>query len=107
MINYCKKYIEKYYEHYRFFRPECMDKRIREVMMRRRLCHACPGLDRCEMHPEFWLQGEEKRLHENQRLLKEYPDQGDMEMLPDDVMENMGTIQIIKEIVETEKRLGV
>lgn len=107
MIKYCKKYIKTYYEHFKFFRPECMDYRIREVMQKRRLCKTCPGLKRCRMHPEFWLEGEEDRIKENAKLLKKYPDQGELTDLPEDIMEDTGVIEIKTGIPEVEKKLGI
>ena len=107
MIKFCKKYIKTYYEHFKFFRPECMDKRIREVIMRRKLCFECPGLERCRMHPEFWLDGEEDRKAENKKLMKKYPDQGEMSFLPEDIIEDTGVIEIKKGIPEIERRLGI
>jgi hypothetical protein len=106
-VRYCKEYIKKYYEHFRFFRPECMDYRIREVMMRKHLCKSCPGLERCRMHPEFWLEGEEDRASENTRLLRESPNQEDLTMLPEDIMEDTGIIEIKQGIPDVEKRLGI
>lgn len=107
MVKYCKDYIKTYYEHFKFFKPECMDKRIREIMMRKRICLDCPGIDRCRMHPEFWLDGEEDRIKENERLLKLNPEQEDLTYLPEDVLEDTGVIEIKKGIPDIERRLGV
>ncbi|MFP4496626.1 MAG: hypothetical protein ACLFQV_00315 [Vulcanimicrobiota bacterium] len=107
MIKYSKKYIEKYYEHFRFFRPECMDKRIREVMMRGRHCFDCPGITRCKMHPEYWLVGEEERKAENEKLMKEFPEQVELPLLPGDLEGRTGEISITKGMPAREKRLGV
>ena len=107
MIKFCKKYIKQYYEHFKFFKPECMDRRIREVMMRGKKCFNCPGIERCRMHPEFWLEGEEDRDAENKRLMELYPDQGELSWLPEDITEDVGVIEIRKEIKEVETRLGI
>ena len=107
MIKYCKKYIDTYYLHFKFFRPECMDKRIREVMMRQNKCSDCPGMERCRMHPEFWLDGQEDRMKENERLLKEFPEQGELAPVPDDITEDLGAIEIKKDLGEVETRLGI
>lgn len=106
MIDYCKQYIKTYYEHFKFFRPECKDHRIREVMMRNHACEACPGIERCRMHPEFWLEGEEERRKENERLLKKSP-QEELTLLPEDIMEDTGVIEIKMGIPEVEKKLGI
>lgn len=107
MVKYCKKYIDTYYLHFKFFRPECKDKRIREVMMRQRLCMPCPGLDRCRMHPEFWLEGEDDRIKENNRFIEEFGKEEELPLLPDDITEDLGAIEIKREIIEIETRLGV
>ena len=107
MIKYCKEYIKRHYEHFRFFRPECKDYRIREVMMRNRLCFECPGLERCRMHPEFWLEGQEDRDAENIRLMKKYPKQEELTYLPEDIIEDTGVIEIKTGIPEVEKKLGI
>lgn len=107
MFKYCKKYIDTYYVHFKFFKPECMDKRIREVMMRKKMCFTCPGIERCRMHPEFWLDGEDDRIAENNKLFKEFPDQEELPQVPEDITEDLGAIEIMKEILETEARLGI
>jgi hypothetical protein len=84
-----------------------MDRRIRDVMMKKRTCHECPGHDRCLMHPEFWLEGEDIRNAENERLMAEFPDQGDIDFLPEDITEDIGAIEIKQELPEVEARLGI
>jgi hypothetical protein len=59
------------------------------------------------MHPEFWLEGEEDRASENTRLLRESPNQEDLTMLPEDIMEDTGIIEIKQGIPDVEKRLGI
>ncbi|MCD4785007.1 MAG: hypothetical protein K8T10_14430 [Candidatus Eremiobacteraeota bacterium] len=107
MVKYCKKYIDTYYVHFKFFKPECMDKRIREVMMRKNECSQCPGIKRCRWHPEFWMEGEEDRMKENEKLMKKYPDQGELLLLPEDIIEDSGIIQIEKDVPEIETILGI
>jgi hypothetical protein len=107
LATYCKQYIKKYYEHFKFFRPECMDKRIREIMMRKQMCPECSGIQRCRMHPEFWFEGLEDRMAENSKLLKEFPEQGDISYLPEDIIEDTGVIDIKEGIPEIERRLGI
>jgi len=107
LVKYCKKYIDTYYVHFKFYKPECMDKRIREVMMRKNICVSCPGMERCRMHPEFWLDGEEKRIKENEKLMKKFPDQLELPILPEDIIEDTGVIEISKELPEVETKLGI
>jgi len=107
LIKYCKLYIKTYYEHFKFFKPECMDNRIREVMMRKNLCLECPGINRCRMHPEFWMEGEEDRAKENERMIREFPDQGELSEIPEDITENLGAIEIKQDLAKLETRLGV
>ena len=75
--------------------------------MRNRLCHECPGLERCRMHPEFWLEGEPERQAENKRLMASHPDQEELSYLPEDVIEDTGVIEIKTGIPEVEKKLGI
>ncbi|MCD6309834.1 MAG: hypothetical protein J7M18_03910 [Candidatus Eremiobacteraeota bacterium] len=70
MVEYCEQYLKIYYENFKFFNPECQDRRVRETMMRTKYCMNCPGLDRCKMYPEFWLVGEIERMKMNEKLIK-------------------------------------
>lgn len=65
---YKEAYLEKHFDNFVFFDPECVDKRVREVNMRIKRCLSCPGFQRCQEHPEYWLKGQEQRLEENESL---------------------------------------
>lgn len=68
MALYKPEYLQKYFDGFDFFDPECRDKRVREVCMRNKRCLACAGFERCQTHPEYWLKGEEQRLEVNEDL---------------------------------------
>ncbi len=68
-MEYCESYLKKYYDDFKCFDMECEDKRIRETNMRIKRCLRCPGRPNCRMNPTFWLEGEEERKQENEKLL--------------------------------------
>lgn len=68
---YCESYLQKYYDNFKFFDMECTDKRIRETNMRIKRCLRCPGKPACRMHPSFWVEGEEDRKAENEKLKRQ------------------------------------
>jgi len=69
-LRYCEDYLKRYYDEYKFFDPVCKDKRLREIMMRSKRCHVCPGFNDCKMHPDFWLSGESERVKMEEKLRK-------------------------------------
>ena len=79
MFQFCRAYLRKYFDDFRFFDLECNDKRVREVNMRTRRCLKCPGKDNCRWHPEFWLEGESERIAEDLRLRESGEDVPDVE----------------------------
>jgi hypothetical protein len=68
MLEFSESYLRKNFDHFVFFDIECADKRVREIYMRTRRCLRCPGMERCKMHPDFWLEGESSRLSEDLRI---------------------------------------
>lgn len=68
MAMYKEAYLEKHFDNFEFFDPECRDKRVREINMRTKRCLACCGFEQCQMHPDYWLKGREERQKENDRL---------------------------------------
>lgn len=68
MPQYKDAYLAEHYDRFVFFDPKCRDRRVREVNQRTKRCLTCPGLKRCRLHPEFWLQGEEERLSLNEAM---------------------------------------
>jgi len=69
-LKYSDDYLKRYYDEFKFFDPECRDKRVREIMMRTKRCLVCPGLADCKMHPEFWMAGEPERIKMDEKLRK-------------------------------------
>ena len=67
-MSYKEEYLEKYFDNFDFFDPECKDKRVREINMRNKRCLACPGFEKCQMHPEYWLKGQSARQEVNESL---------------------------------------
>ncbi len=65
---YKEDYLEKHFDGFDFFDPQCRDWRIREINMRTKRCLPCPGFERCQSHPEYWLKGQEARREENENL---------------------------------------
>ncbi|MCR4783225.1 MAG: hypothetical protein K6A35_01725 [bacterium] len=68
MALYKEEYLQKYFDNFDFFEPQCRDKRLREVNMRNKRCLSCPGFEKCQTFPEYWLKGEENRQEVNDRL---------------------------------------
>jgi hypothetical protein len=68
MLEFSESYLRKNYDKFEFFDIECADKRVREIYMRTRRCLRCPGMEKCKMHPEFWLEGESLRLTEDLKI---------------------------------------
>ncbi len=65
---YKEQYLENHFDGFDFFDPECRDRRVREINMRTKRCLPCPGFERCQSHPEYWLKGQEGRQQENELL---------------------------------------
>ncbi len=65
---YKEQYLEKHFDGFDYFDPQCRDRRIREINMRTKRCLPCPGFESCQSHPEYWLHGQEQRLEENENL---------------------------------------
>jgi hypothetical protein len=65
---YKEEYLEKHFDGFDFFDPQCRDRRTREINMRTKRCLPCPGFERCQSHPEYWLKGQEARREENENL---------------------------------------
>ncbi len=65
---YKEEYLKKYFDNFDFFDPECRDKRVREINMRNKRCLSCKGFEKCQMHPGYWLKGQDRRQQENDRL---------------------------------------
>ena len=68
MPEYKEEYLEMHFDGFEFFDPQCRDRRIREINMRTKRCLPCPGFERCQTHPEYWLKGQEKRWETDQAL---------------------------------------
>jgi hypothetical protein len=73
MVEHCKSYLKRYFDDFRFFLPECHDKRSREINMRTKRCIKCAGLEDCRMYPNFWAAGESDRLKMNDILRDQEP----------------------------------
>jgi len=73
MAEYCESYLKKCFDEFRFFLPECHDKRTREINMRTKRCLKCSGLEECKMLPNFWAAGESERLKMNDILRAQEP----------------------------------
>lgn len=67
-MHYKEAYLEKYYDNYEFFDPECRDRRVREVWLRTKRCLVDPGFEEFTMHPHNWLTGHEVRRKVNKDL---------------------------------------
>ncbi|MEW6284117.1 MAG: hypothetical protein AB1758_36220 [Candidatus Eremiobacterota bacterium] len=65
---YKEAYLEKNFDDFNFFDPQCRDRRIREIHQRTKRCLSCPGLSTCSLHPEYWLQGQVDRAQVNEKL---------------------------------------
>ena len=79
---YKEAYLEKHFDDFDFFDPQCRDQRVREVNMRSKRCLSCPGYrdpaevasgeqpkyDLCRTHPEYWLAGQMERWRINENL---------------------------------------
>ncbi len=68
MPQYKEEYLTQVFDNFEFFDPQCRDRRTREINMRTKRCLPCPGFERCQTHPEFWLKGEEARQAVNDEL---------------------------------------
>lgn len=82
---YKEEYLEKHFDDFNFFDPQCRDGRTREINMRTKRCLSCPGfhleieepsrpegrpmgIDCCQRHPDYWLKGADLRRVENEQL---------------------------------------
>jgi len=67
-LKYKEEYLEKHFDGFEFFDPECKDRRVREVWLRTKRCLDDPGFKDYQMHPSNWMTGMEKRRAENNQL---------------------------------------
>ncbi|MGE0491894.1 MAG: hypothetical protein AB7S38_21965 [Vulcanimicrobiota bacterium] len=67
-MQYKEAYLEKYFDNFEFFDPECRDKRVREVWLRTKRCLEDPGFEDFAMYPNNWMTGAEKRREANRKL---------------------------------------
>lgn len=74
MVEYCESFLKKNFDSFKFFLPECHDKRIREINMRSKRCLKCPGLENCKAYPNFWAAGEGERMQINEVDRQNEPD---------------------------------
>lgn len=67
-VQYKEEYLEKYFDGFEFFDPECRDRRVREVWLRTKRCLDDPGFAEYTMYPNNWMTGAEQRRRENNKL---------------------------------------
>ncbi len=67
-MQYKEEYLEKHFDHFEYFDPECRDRRVREVWLRTKRCLEDPGYPEFLLHPNNWLSGSEERRRENKAL---------------------------------------
>jgi len=67
-LQYKEEYLEKHFDGFEFFDPECRDRRVREVWLRTKRCLEDPGYAEFTMHPTNWMTGVEARRAENNKL---------------------------------------
>ncbi len=69
-MQYKEEYLQKHFDGFEFFDPECRDRRIREVWLRTKRCLEDPGYGEFTMYPNNWMNGAEERRRENKILGK-------------------------------------
>jgi len=67
-VQFKEEYLEKYFDNFDFFDPECRDRRVREVWLRTKRCLDDPSYPDFVMHPTNWATGSEQRRTENNKL---------------------------------------
>lgn len=67
-VQYKEEYLEKHFDGFEFFDPECRDRRVREVWLRSKRCLEDPGFPEYTMYPNNWMTGAEQRRRENNKL---------------------------------------
>ena len=67
-MQYKEEYLEKHFDGFDFFDPECRDRRVREVWLRTKRCLEDPGFADFKMHPTNWMTGAETRRAENNKM---------------------------------------
>ncbi|HIB65685.1 MAG TPA: hypothetical protein EYO33_11410 [Phycisphaerales bacterium] len=67
-MQYKEEYLEKHFDEFEFFDPECRDRRVREVWLRTKRCLDDPGFADFKLHPTNWMNGAEERRRENNKL---------------------------------------
>lgn len=70
MYEYSDVYLEKNFDNFVFFDPDCIDRRARGINIKQSRCLKCPGLEKCKTHPLYWAEGEKERQKVDAKLKK-------------------------------------